>query len=347
VEFIYQAIRRIMLRLELYELAGIFVSIVAIITFFLAGGQLDQLKGTPGYHWEPLKWVYSYYSAFLPKAVLYGAIALLAYHLIQKKPLRDYPKVIGVVVRMFAPFCILLAIYRTLQFFIPLFNHDKDAALIRIDQWMFGTQPSLWLQQYIHPWLTNYMSFVYAFWFPMIFITIILLSAHSRVVASEFIATTLITFQIGYFIFILVPAIGPQFTLAGLYHVPLHGTVIDAIKKYNDDITIARDCFPSLHTGISVLMLIYVFRHMRKWTWLYAPMVFSIIASTIYLREHYFIDVIAGVIVAIGTAVLCPKLVRAWNLYRKGKLAVRSGMLDSSTTIPSLASLTGHNESTY
>jgi membrane-associated phospholipid phosphatase len=84
----------------------------------------------------------------------------------------------------------------------------------------------------------------------------------------------------------------------------------------HDQTLLARDCFPSLHTGISVVMLVYVWRYRRKWLWLYGPMTFLIVWSTMYLRFHYGIDVIAGAALATAMTQLCPLATRWWEQRR-------------------------------
>jgi membrane-associated phospholipid phosphatase len=329
--------RRFLYSLELYEIVGIIVSLVAILAFFHFGNQLDQLRGKPGYHWEPVKWVFGVYKTFIPKSIVLGVIGLFAYFLVSRKPLALFPGVALGIVRLFLPFCILLAIYRTLQFYIPLFNpHDQDQTLLAIDHWLFGVQPSVWLQAYIRPWLTDYMNDAYQFWFPLIFITILLLYLRGRKAVSEFITTSLITFYIGYITFVFVPAIGPVFTLANVYHVKLNGTIISVIQNTIDtDMTIARDCFPSLHTAISIVMLVFIYRYWRKWTWLYAPAAVSILASTIYLRAHYAIDVIAGILLSMVTVQVCPRWMSMWDRYRFQQFAVESGQTSEGIPVQS------------
>src|ERR1700730_4733385 len=198
-----QLFKRFVWKLELYEIIGISVTIIAVVTFFASGHQLDLLKGQQGYHWQPVIWVFHYYSTFIPESIFIGIVCLAGYFLLTKRPMQQLPKVALGIIRVFLPFCILLAVYRTLNFFIPLFDsHDKDQALLHIDQWIFGVQPSIWLQHWTRPWLTDYMSFVYAGWFPLIFITIVILLIKNQKGVSEFLTISLVTFYIGYTTFI-------------------------------------------------------------------------------------------------------------------------------------------------
>jgi membrane-associated phospholipid phosphatase len=56
--------------------------------------------------------------------------------------------------------------------------------------------------------------------------------------------------------------------------------------------------FPSLHVGISFVVWLYAFRNSRKLFWILSPLVLSLFVSTIYLRYHYLIDVVAGLVLA-------------------------------------------------
>ena len=60
------------------------------------------------------------------------------------------------------PFAYCLAIYTNLHDTVHFANpHDIHNTLIAIDQWLFGVQPCVWAQQFIHPWLTEFFSFCY------------------------------------------------------------------------------------------------------------------------------------------------------------------------------------------
>ena len=56
----------------------------------------------------------------------------------------------------------------------------------------------------------------------------------------------------------------------------------------------SRAAFPSLHTAASTVALVYAWRHVRWWAFLLAPFVVGLWVSTIYLRHHYFVDLLAG-----------------------------------------------------
>jgi membrane-associated phospholipid phosphatase len=100
---------------------------------------------------------------------------------------------------------------------------------------------------------------------------------------------------LGYFI---IPAIGPRFTLDHLQTFSLSGVWImeDINHLLNKLENIQRDAFPSGHTAITLLTMYYARKYDKKYYWLMVPVTMFMIISTVYLRYHYVIDVIAGFI---------------------------------------------------
>ena len=60
----------------------------------------------------------------------------------------------------------------------------------------------------------------------------------------------------------------------------------------------SRAAFPSLHTAASLVALVYAWRFARRWFYVLLPFVLGLWVSTIYLRHHYFVDLLAGWILA-------------------------------------------------
>ena len=71
-----------------------------------------------------------------------------------------------------------------------------------------------------------------------------------------------------------------RFAVADEHHRPVAGTE-HALQRVD------RDCFPSLHTALSAVALVYMWRHTRRLFWWSLPLVVSLWFSTVYLRYHY------------------------------------------------------------
>ena len=57
--------------------------------------------------------------------------------------------------------------------------------------------------------------------------------------------------------------------------------------------------FPSTHVSGSVVALICAWRYARWWGVALLPLVVSICVATVYGRYHYFVDVAAGIVMAV------------------------------------------------
>jgi membrane-associated phospholipid phosphatase len=196
---------------------------------------------------------------------------------------------------------------------------ERDAFLIRLDHALLGTHPTVWLERFSHPVLTEVMAWAYTTYY---FLPVILaVAVYRRGKTEDFdrmVFGLVVCFYLSYVGYFLVPAVGPRFTLAHLQHMDLPGVFLaDTIR---DTINVLerfkQDAFPSGHTAIVLLVLFYAWRLVRGLFWIFLPMVVALIFSTVYLRYHYVVDVLAGILLAA----LCPVLERVtFTLWRPDK----------------------------
>jgi len=110
--------------------------------------------------------------------------------------------------RDWLPFAFCIAIYTNLHDTIHFANPaDVQHWLIQIDQWMFGVQPCVWAEKFIHPVLTDVFIAAYANYFVLNVCVVLVLYWQKRYQAFRYaLVTTIITYYIGYFLFIIFPA---------------------------------------------------------------------------------------------------------------------------------------------
>jgi len=118
---------------------------------------------------------------------------------------------------------------------------------------------------------------------------------------------------IGYF---ALPGIGPRFTLFDFWSISkeLPGVFftepirwfINLAENIRTGMTslqaaqvVTRDVFPSGHTEITLLAIMLSFKYKAKARWVVLFIGSGLIFSTVYLRYHYFIDLVAGALVAL------------------------------------------------
>jgi membrane-associated phospholipid phosphatase len=224
----------------------------------------------------------------------------------------------ALVIRDFTPFLIALVFYETLHDLTPLLRHDVvDAALIAIDHRLLHVDAAVWMGQFGSPWLTRVMVFCYlSYFFAPAILASLIYWADRRQLFRDFLVSLCVTTLLGYTGYLLVPAVGPYIYQAALFPERLPGrgldstlsviSKIDALKGY------ARDCFPSLHTAHTTVVLAFAWRFSRVAFAIYLPIALGLYVSTIYLRMHYAIDVAAGFVVAAIAVSAGPRLERWW-----------------------------------
>jgi membrane-associated phospholipid phosphatase len=208
-----------------------------------------------------------------------------------------------VIVRDWSPFLVILLMYYSLWGDAThlLVTRDMDAELIALDQRLFGMQASVAMQAWITPALTSWMQFAYFFHVlngPLVALFVYLFRARERF--REMMTGVIVVTFFGLLGYLLVPAIGPMYTLSDQYTVPLAEPleVMRRQMEFMDFARIRRDVFPSLHVGLSLVVWLYAYRNSRRLFWVLAPLMLSLFVSTVYLRYHYLIDVVAGLILA-------------------------------------------------
>jgi membrane-associated phospholipid phosphatase len=178
---------------------------------------------------------------------------------------------------------------------------SHDVALFRLDTWLFlGHNPLVMLDG--HGWLplTYFLWLAYIAWFPLFAGLLYALALQDRQGAwAEAMLGTLMTFLLGFAGYVLYPAQGPLYTLAFRQDL-----LVGAPAKLMNGLVAGfggfRDAFPSLHTAVAMIVLLYGWRFFPRRRWAIAALSISIMVATVYLRWHYVSDVLAGVLLAVA-----------------------------------------------
>jgi membrane-associated phospholipid phosphatase len=220
--------------------------------------------------------------------------------------------------REVVPFLTCILIYTNLHDTIGFVNtHDVHHFLDALDRALFGVQPVLWAEQFITPARTEAMQFLYMNFFWLAPSTALILLARRR--WPEFRATTMgvmVCFFMGYALYVIFPAAPPRLVLVYEFKRTLTGypqlfsnLSARAFELLPVD---SRAAFPSLHAAVSLVSLIYAWRYVRVWFWLMLPFALGLWASTIYLRHHYTVDLLAGWLLAPLAVWVAPRLDAWW-----------------------------------
>lgn len=170
-----------------------------------------------------------------------------------------------------------------------------DASLQHLDRLLVGTNLSLRLESHIHPALTEALSFCYLLFFPYLLFSLVWIYRRDLRTLRAFHVGLFTVYGLGFLGYSFVPAWGPWIAMADAFHTPLTGW---AFTHWNDAVVRAGsngvDVFPSLHCAVSAFLLGFDARHSRWRFWLYLVPCVGLWGSTLYLRYHYAVDLLAG-----------------------------------------------------
>lgn len=202
--------------------------------------------------------------------------------------------------RVWYPLFFLPLLFTALHYLIPAIHPTTlDAALIKADRWIFGVNPTVWLEKLYHPLLTDVLQVCYStFYFLPLVILIPLFIKREKKIFERVSFGFLLTFYFSYLGYVLFPALGPRFYLAHLHNVSLRGYFIFPYlsKTLNGLENIQWDAFPSGHVAVALVYLYFAPKYLRSIFYWTLPLVLLLIFSTVYLRYHYVVDVFSGVI---------------------------------------------------
>lgn len=205
----------------------------------------------------------------------------------------------GGLLAEFYPVAFIPLVYDSLGALIPAVHPALyDAELRAIDRAIFGVDPTVWLERLVHPLLTDAMFLCYCTYYFLSIALAVALWRAERAVARRFFFTITLAYYVSYAGYFALPAVGPRFTIE--HSVPLDATAIArAVAETLDHLERSKlDVFPSGHTMIAVAVLLVAWRRRRPAFWRLLPFASGLVASTVYCRYHYVIDLVAGTALA-------------------------------------------------
>ena len=228
---------------------------------------------------------------------------------------------------------IIFMSFREIYFMVkPIAGVDCDQYLIAIDKFIFGVNPTQYLQQFANPILTEVLQIAYASFFIMPLVLLLELQIRKNILRFKFLAFSLVLgFILSYIGYFLFPAIGPRFTLhefnmtnielPGLWLTNYLREIINAGESIpagtpNPIEVVQRDVFPSGHTQMTLITMYISYKFKTKTRCYIYPIGTLLIVATVYLRYHYVVDLIGGLLFMILTMYLSKILFNWWNKKR-------------------------------
>jgi len=202
--------------------------------------------------------------------------------------------------------------YSETVFYNKLFFSDYDYLLALWDKTIFGSQLSAGFSAYFsNPLFSELMYFSYfSFYLLIVGFTVYMYfrqkdefeKSNFQLIASSYLF---------YLIFSLFPSAGPQFYFSPPENILPNAFVFDKVMHFiQQTAEQPTGAFPSSHVGISVIILLISRAKapdFYKYIW---PLVLLIMLSTVYIKAHYVVDVIGGLIIAPFILYLSNRLFR-------------------------------------
>ncbi len=194
------------------------------------------------------------------------------------------------------------AVYGTLNPVLDLLNpRFMDVFFMQNDLDLFGVHPTIWLEGRLPPFLVDVLIVCYAsfyFW-PLLLGVILYCGARQRDV-DHLALLIVLGFFLNYVGYVLMPVVGPRWTLAPLYAQAPEGWLIGTeLWRSFLSVPMVRDCVPSGHTAMTLLTLAFAFTRKRWFFWMMLPVAIPLIAATVLLRFHYVVDLVLAVPFAV------------------------------------------------
>lgn len=202
----------------------------------------------------------------------------------------------------------------------------RDAQLVAADQRIFGFQASVVLSHVVPPWLNDVLLICYYGHFVWPLVLGLWLYYRGRGAASaefdEYLLGLGLLFILNYSAYSLVPAVGPRYFLIDSFSAPLQGSLTPLLDSLMRRPVFARDCFPSGHTGTTLVVLFYSWRFSRKLFWVMLLPGIGLIVATLAGRFHYATDLLCAVplvMVVVGLSAALTRAARQRESERAGR----------------------------
>jgi membrane-associated phospholipid phosphatase len=277
------------------------------------------------------------FPAALPRLIALLAAAVLFVVLLRLKPQWRF-------VRDAMPFVFCGTLYASLHDLIHFFGaRDITADLLRWDMALFGFEPTIWAERFIHPVLTDFLTVCYWLFYVMgpLLGLILYLRRDSRAFRATMVSIVMCLY-LGYIGYVAWPASAPRLFMPEAYTVPLHGTpLLDYTRAATVAVPLtAYGAFPSLHCAVAVLAVLLAWRYQRWFAWVQAPFAAGLVFATVYLRHHWVVDILAGMVLTVFSFWAGPRLEDWWSARMPSRGLRIDPLPDAvSTTAPAAGDL--------
>jgi membrane-associated phospholipid phosphatase len=218
-------------------------------------------------------------------------------------------------VREITPFLVLLLSYEALQGIEGSLDVDP---VIQIGgpHHSASTHNLVGLVQatFYSPTLTTITSFLYGLHFPLVAVLAVLLWYSDKTLYKRYVFSLVACSYVSLLFYVLLPSAPPWYTgvASNLLQTSsqqsssgLYGTLVKISEMIESDKLAA---FPSLHAAYIALFCYFTVRLNKIYGLVSIPITIGVLFSTIYLGQHFIVDLVAGAGVAASCVLLAGRI---------------------------------------
>ncbi|GAA0241036.1 phosphatase PAP2 family protein [Haladaptatus pallidirubidus] len=169
------------------------------------------------------------------------------------------------------------------------------------------------VQMIATPELTMYFSFmyIYGYVFLLVFPFIAYFALPDDGALKETAIAYAVNYGLGLIFYVLFISYGPRNLIPDVVSPLLYSTYPQS-QILTGEVNANTNVFPSLHTSLSVSTAILAYRTREEypgWVVVAIPIAVSIVIATMYLGIHWATDVVAGIVLGIGSVHIATRYV--------------------------------------
>ncbi|UCF39558.1 MAG: phosphatase PAP2 family protein [Gemmatimonadota bacterium] len=199
---------------------------------------------------------------------------------------------------------VLIALYWLEMGLIRHTFHESsfDAPIAAADIWLFGQHlQEVWAPAMPQLWFSEFMFAAYWVYYPMVFLTplVLVLRGHSQ--TQRFIFATTVAYLACYTLYAILPVDGPSHTVQRFQGPHTEGFFYQLVMSGTHAADSMGTAFPSSHVvGAVTAALLAVAWFSRPWAVLFILGALGVTLSTVYTQGHFAIDSVIGVVFAVA-----------------------------------------------
>lgn len=231
-------------------------------------------------------------------------------------------------VRPWVPLAAIVLCYEALQGVIASFVSTKALySLYNLDFSIWGFNVTGWIQStFYSPAVTYVSSFFYSLHLPLIVVTSVALWRFNKELFGKYVTAMVLTSYAALATFILMPTAPPWYegVARDLFYggsSVLPSGLLNFVSMFESDKFAA---FPSLHTAYAIIFSYFMIKLDRRLAYVAVPITAGVMFSTLYLGQHYLLDIFAGAAYALIPCLIAERL-RIVPFGNRKATAARSG----------------------